>query len=59
MKTRYVILLIVTGLLFYLAGIALGGNGMAMGISLLGGCIMALGLFLIIDNDVIREKKKR
>lgn len=59
MKTKYVILFVLLGLLFYAAGIALGGDGMAMLISLFGGCVMMIGLFPALDKYYKKKEAKK
>lgn len=51
MKTIYCILWILLGLLFFVVGVLLGGNGVAMAISLLWGIVMCIGLFPLLGKS--------
>ncbi len=54
MKTRWIIFFVLQGILLYVLGIVCGGNGIFMIISLVGGCVMMIGLIPLLE----RKQKK-
>ena len=53
MKSLKSVLLIIIGILLFTLGCALGGNGGAMFLSMIGGFIILLGLLPLIENSNI------